>query len=356
MSKRDATRRGFLGGLGVGGFAVQRAFSQGLGAPLPQGFDIARCRTPYKYGELVLSGSGEPATFDEEAVDCPFVFFHDGQFYMTYVANDGLGYQTGLASSDDLVTWERRGLMIRRDPDNPIIRYNVAMNWIVRENELRSPGRLKAFDGRYLGVYHAYPEPGYETGPAVIGLCWSEDLFHWELGDVCLRPDDGAHWERGGLYKPCLVEHKGVFYLFYNAKTSGERWVEQSGVAMSRDLKTWERFASNPIVPVGDRGSLDEGFASDPCVLIDGDVWLVFYYGLDKPANRARDLLAAGTSPFDPVKTGEILIDVGPEGTVDATYAHKPSVIDHDGSLYHFYCAVGRDGRGISVARSEPWS
>ena len=40
-------------------------------------------------------------------------------------------------------------------------------------------------------------------------------------------------------------------------------------------------------------------------------------------------------------------------------YAHKPSVIFHDGMLYHFYCAVSgkypNDVRGVSVARSKPW-
>ncbi len=40
-------------------------------------------------------------------------------------------------------------------------------------------------------------------------------------------------------------------------------------------------------------------------------------------------------------------------------FAHKPCVIFHEGSLYHFYCAVSgkwpHEVRGISVARSSPW-
>jgi hypothetical protein len=92
--------------------------------------------------------------------------------------------------------------------------------------------------------------------------------------------------------------------------------------------------------------------------LRDGDTWAFFYYGLDGDG-KPRDLLALGKDPFHPEKTGEILIDVGPPGSVDETYAHKPGVIYHDGALYHFYCAVsGRypsETRGISVARSLPW-
>jgi hypothetical protein len=60
--------------------------------------------------------------------------------------------------------------------------------------------------------------------------------------------------------------------------------------------------------------------------------------------------------------TRGILIDVGPAGSIDSRYAHKPAVIARDGKVYHFYCAVSpaenpKQGeieygevRGISVA------
>jgi predicted GH43/DUF377 family glycosyl hydrolase len=318
----------------------------------------ARYETPFKLGKLVLTASSDPAAFDSRSVDCPFVFSRQGLSYMTYIGFDGTGYQTGLASSKDLVEWKKEGCILPRDPASPIARFNVAMNWIVRENALLSPGKLRKIRGRFLGAFHAYPNAGYESGPAVIGLCWSDDLLHWDIGDIVLRPDDGAEWERGGLYKPCLTEDRGVFYLFYNAKNSDRRWREQTGVATSKDLKHWTRYSGNPIIPNGGPGSWDERFASDPAVLRDGRKWVFYYYSLDAKG-KARDLLALGDSPFHAEKVDKILIDVGPPGTVDSTYAHKPSVVAHEDALYHFYCAVsGRNPnevRGISVARSRPW-
>lgn len=315
-------------------------------------------RTPYKLNRLVLAGSGVNGDFDSKAVDCPFVFRHAGRFYMTYIGFDGTGYQTGLAVSDDLTTWKQEGCILRRDPASPVTRYNVAMNWIVRDNDIHSPGSLKRVNNRFLGAYHAYPNAGYEQGPAVIGLCWSDDLYHWQLEPPCLNADAGADWERGGLYKPCLVEHSGTYYLFYNAKTQEKWWHEQTGVAASRDLKTWERYDGNPVLHNGTEATWDDRFASDPCVLLDGKQWLLFYFGLDSKG-KARDLLATGKDPFHFQKYGEILVDVGPPGSVDSTYAHKPSLIFHNGALYHFYCAVSgkwpNEVRGISVARSEAW-
>ena len=263
-----------------------------------KGPEFARYETPFKYGRLVLSASPDKDAFDSRSVDCPFVFTHEGKFYMTYVGYDGMGYQTGLASSRNLVDWRRIGCILKRDPASPVTRYNVAMNWVVRENPLRSAGRLRKIRGRFLGAYHAYPNPGYESGAAVIGLCWSDNLLHWDLDEPFLRPADGAAWERGGLYKPCLVERRDKFYLFYNAKTADPRgWREQTGVAVSSDLTTWSRYEGNPIIANGGPGSSDERFASDPCVLMDGDTWVIFYYGLDA-RGRARDLLALGQPLF----------------------------------------------------------
>ena len=313
--------------------------------------------SPYKYSRLVLSPSGKEGEYDSRSVDCPFVFHHQGVWWMTFVAFDGVGYQTGLAKSENLVNWEKVGCVLKRDPNSPIRKYNVAMNWIVRENAMSSRGELLRIHGKYLGVYHAYPNSGYEQGAAAVGLAYSKDLLHWEAQDPILRPEDGADWERGGLYKPCLILEKGVYYLFYNAKNhTSTSWHEQSGVAMSSDLKTWKRYDHNPILPNGGPGSPDEIFASDPCVLHNGSEWAFFYFGLDGKG-VARDLVASGRDLFHPVKHHDPLIDIGPPGSFDSKYAHKPSIVCSGSDLYHFYCAVGGASgmRGIAVARSRPW-
>lgn len=345
----DLSRREF----GVlGGFA--------LGAKLWGQCSPDRLATPHKLDKLVLTASGEQAAFDSISVDCPFIFTHDERFYMTFVGFDGVGYQTGLASSSNLVDWKNEGAILKRDPRSETLKYNVALTWIMRENGLYSPGKLKQVDGHFVAAYHAYPGQGYEQGAAIIGLARSKDLRNWICGPPVLRPDDGAAWEHGGLYKACLLANAGTYYLFYNAKNQTEGpWHEQTGVVTSKDLKNWKRYEGNPIIPNGPAGSMDEKFASDPCVLQDGQRWAYFYFGLD--ANGvARDLVATGPDLMHAAKCPGALIDVGPQGSVDSEYAHKPSMIAWKGDLYHFYCAVsrinGKEVRGISVARSRAWN
>jgi hypothetical protein len=57
---------------------------------------LNKIRTPFKLGRHVLTASYKQGTFDSHAVDCPFVFFHNDRYYMTYVGFDTIGYRTGL--------------------------------------------------------------------------------------------------------------------------------------------------------------------------------------------------------------------------------------------------------------------
>lgn len=326
---------------------------------------LERLRTPRKHPGLVLEASYEKGAFDSLAVDCAFVFEHEGRFYMTFIGFDGAGYRTGMAESADLIHWEKEGLLLDRGPKGSSTEFNIALTWIVRDNELFGNGGLKKVDGQYLGTYHCYPRPGYETGPAAIGLCRSSGLKQWELEEPFLHASDpgAGEWERGGLYKSCLVEHDGVYYMFYNAKNAGANWVEQTGFATTTDLKQWKRYEGNPVIPVGPKGSFDDRFCSDPCVVRCGEVWVMFFYTLSSDG-RARDSVAFSKDLVHWEKSGEILIDVGPPGSIDSRYAHKPAVFAKDGKLYHYYCAVApaperRMGevevgeiRGIAVAAS----
>lgn len=324
--------------------------------------------TPYKLNKPVLVGSGIEGSFDHRGVDCPFVFQHNNKFYMMHVGFNDIGYQTALATSDDLINWKHLGIILKRDENSD--RWdskNIAGTWIMKENRLDAPPVLKKWNNKYWLVYHSYPKDGYESGPAKIGLAWTEDenLLEWHrLPEPILTPEEGAEWEQGGLYKECLVEHEGKFYLYYNAKDTKKRgWIEQTGVATSTDLVNWERYEHNPVLKVTP-DAWDSGFASDPCVLKDGDTWVMYYFGFNY--KKAQEGIALSKDMFNWEKHPDPIIEVGGPGDIDSIFAHKPSVVIHNGVLYHYYCSCreyregdptvnyGREFRTISVATSKP--
>ena len=326
--------------------------------------------TPYKLGKPVIQGSGIPGRFDSNAVDCVVPFRHNGKFYMTYVGFDGTGYQTAIATSDDLVSWQHQGLILKRGSNRKWDSVGMAATTLLMENDLYAERKLKKIDGKYWMMYHAYPGEGYESGSAEIGLCYTEDesLMNWTfVGEPVFSNKDGESWEVGGLYKSWLMEHEGTFYMYYNAKNRDDgRWLEQTGMATSKDMRNWTRYDGNPILPVVP-GAWDSVFASDPVVFYDSrqGQWVMFYYGLGNLS--ACDGVAVSDDLYHWRKFPAPILTIGGRGTIDSKYAHEPGIIYHDGNLYHFYCACrpyqegdsaknfGDEFRCISVARTNPW-
>ena len=82
------------------------------------------------------------------------------------------------------------------------------------------------------------------------------------------------------------------------------------------------------------------------------DVWVMFYFGCGWKRGGAFDTFACSYDLKHWTKwEGKPLVE--PSEPYDATYAHKPWVIKHNGVVYHFYCAVGDKGRGIALATSS---
>ncbi len=329
---------------------------------------IERYRTPYKYGGAVMAGSGQPGAFDEKGVDIPFVFWHNERYYMLYTGYDGIGYQSALAVSDDLVHWSfDRMVLARGESGNEWDAYSAAGTWMIKESDrLGDIPVLKKIDGKYWMVYHAYPGMGYEEGPAAIGLAWcsEEDLGEWHrLEHPILTCEGGGAWEQGGLYKACIIRKDNLWYLFYNAKNNEQRWLEQTGAAVSTDLLHWERIGTEPLLRVT-KGNWDGRFVSDPCIVEQDGIWLNFYFGYEN--GHAQEGLAVSEDLLHWHKAEEPLLSCGSTGEIDENHAHKASVLRKDGVLYHFYCATrpNREGdstslygewRTITVAASRPW-
>lgn len=303
--------------------------------------NVSKYLTEYRYGKPVLEASGEKGAYDELAVDCPHVFYHNHQYYMLHVGFDGKGYQTGLAVSDDLFHWYDDRVILERGGDG-WDKVGAAGGCVLRNYRLGETPEIKKYKGKYWMFYHSYPTVGYEQGPAEIGVAWTEDesLLTWTRHpEPVLSWKNGQGWDNAGLYTMDVIEYHGKFYMFYNAKDKEKwLWTEQTGVAVSEDLFHWEKYEGNPVLPYTKPGKFDGYFASDPVVVRDGEDWVMFYYGFDGVKGQegiafSKDLLHWEAYP-------EPIMRVGDEGEIDSRQAHKPSILMKDGMLYHFYVAV----------------
>lgn len=334
-------------------------------------------KTPYKHGIILRGDEGE-------SVDCPNVFRFGDIWYMVYVGiKDKVGYQTFLAESDDLLRWRKRGTILpfaaQGEGDSPL--FAVEDSWRGGAGERKKgtvpgkwdewqgagsialvdptwdgSGEVQKFDDKYWMTYFGGAKKGYEPDPLSIGVAWTaapDRPKPWTrfADNPVLAPNDAdaRPFERATLYKSHVLWDKAAslgypFVMFYNAKQAGP-WIERIGMAVSKDMVHWTRYGNGPVI------DNRKGFSGDPQIVRIGDLWVMFYFGAGwKP--RAFDTFACSYDLVNWTKwNGPDLIS--PSEPWDKTFAHKPWVLKHDGVVYHFYCAVGDEGRVIALATSK---
>ncbi len=309
-------------------------------------------KTPFKYGVILKGGS------KDELVDCPSVFRFGEHWYMVYVAlTNKVGYETFLAQSDDLLHWSKLGKILPFSKSGWDA-WQADGGIALADCRWDGAHELEKFDGKYWLSYIGGAKQGYETDPLSMGIAWTEQpawprAWHRLKENSVLSPKqpDARSFETKTLYKSQIIHDQSEslgwpFVMYYNAKY--KNGFEQIGMAVSRDMVNWSRYGTNSVVVNGE--AKKNGISGDPQIVKMGDVWVMFYFGAGWQP-KAFDTFACSYDLAHWTKwTGPNLIQ--PSEPYDHTYAHKPWVLKYNGVVYHFYCAVGDEGRVLALATS----
>ena len=323
-------------------------------------------RTPYKYGMVIA-----PET-NNEKIDCPSVFREDGFWYMIYVryngsdGNNGRGYETWMAKSEDLLHWTTLGRVLAYGDSGWDMNQRGGFPALV-DDEWGGSYRMQKYKGRHWMTYIGGKGVGYEAvnEPLSIGLASTKNkisIAHpWKTYDkpiLSYRDADAQWWEQLTQYKSTVYRDKdktlgAPFIMFYNAggKDVTHPKGERIGIALSEDLFHWKRYQGNPVFAHDSDGTI----TGDAQIVKMGDVYVMFYFSAFNPTRKycAFNTFAAS---YDLVHwtdwDGTDLII--PSKPYDEMFAHKSCVIKYNGTVYHFYCAVNNAGqRGIALATSK---
>ncbi|MCR9226286.1 MAG: glycosylase [Flavobacteriaceae bacterium] len=304
-------------------------------------------KTPYKYG-IVLQ---HPDT--SKMVDSPTIFRKNNLWYMTYIVFDGRGYETWLSESKDLLNWKSKGKILSFTENTWDANQKAGYVSLV---DIKWGGdyTVEKYDDKYWMTYLGGNTAGYESGTLKIGLAKSPFLTKaqaWYTNNApIMSPDDkNSRWfDNKTIYKSLAIrdaqKHTGhPFVMFYNAKGNKTEY-ESIAMAVSDNMREWERFGDKPVITKG------KGISGDAQIAKYNDVYIMFYFGAFwKPGAFERFACS-----YDLINwtdwTGNDLI--APSEEYDAVYAHKPWVIKWKGVVYHFYNAVGNNGRVIALATS----
>jgi len=126
-------------------------------------------KTPFKYGVILKGGE------TNEMLDCPSVFRSGDHWYMMYVAiSNKVGYQTYLATSDDLLHWMKLGLILPFSNEGWDA-WQADGGIALVDPRWDGTHQLEKFDGKYWLSYIGGPKQGYETDPLSMGIAWTEN-------------------------------------------------------------------------------------------------------------------------------------------------------------------------------------
>ncbi|XOV92554.1 MAG: glycosylase [Bacteroidota bacterium] len=305
-------------------------------------------KTPFKYGVVLKHPDST------KLIDSPTIFRSNSSWYMTYIVFDGQGYETWLAKSEDLINWESKGRILSFTNNTWDASQKAGYMSLVN-TEWGGDYSVEKYNDQYWMTYLGGNSEGYEKGTLKVGVAFTENLTtirEWErFADPILSPEDpDIRWfEDKTIYKSTVVRDKEEitgypFVMYYNAKGDTANY-ESIGMAVSDDMVKWERFGENPVI------TRFNGICGDAQIVKYNDLYIMFYFGAFwKPGAFERFACSYDLIHWTDWEGPDL---IAPSEPYDQKYAHKPWVIKWNGVVYHFYNAVGEQGRVIALATSK---
>lgn len=178
---------------------LYRAMASNLASTI--GYAVSRDGLDWlRLDQPVLKPAGE---FETKGVEDPRITRIGDTFYMTYTAYSEHGMRVSLATSSNLIAWERLGIILP-DEDN--------------KNAVLFPEKIK---GCYILLHRRLPD---------VWIACSDDLLHWTGHQILMQPRSGT-WEhqKVGAAGPPVKTDQGWLFI-YHAVDEGH--VYRLGVAL----------------------------------------------------------------------------------------------------------------------------
>ena len=224
----------------------------------------------WEIGSEPVLRRGEEGAWDRVDALNPSVVRHNGQYFNFYSGFDGKSWHTGLATSGDGRSWEKKGRLLSPDPKSWEGNYIAANGSALRRN------------GRFLYWYQAGEPPR-------IGLAQSLDSRNWRKEPYPVLPTGpNGSWDERGVADPYVVEAGEHLYMYYLGQDRARR--QRLGVARSSDGLRWQKLRQNPLLEMGAPGAFDENGLGEPAVWVLHGVYWMLYTGRDRGEARRLGL------------------------------------------------------------------
>lgn len=227
--------------------------------------------------EIIEDNSKILLTVEEEGWDSidvlnPSVVKYSDKYYNYYSGYDGSIWRTGVAVSDDGISWTKA-------KNNPALDLSKK-GW--DSDYIAANGSAIVHNNKIYYYYHGVDR---NTGKASIGLAISDDGLEFKKydGPVITAGNKGM-WNSISVADPYVIEHDGNLYMYYLGEN--EQGIQRLGVAMSEDGINWIENTLNPIMDVGVFGAFDEYGLGEPSIIYKAPYFYMLYTGRNSAEQR----------------------------------------------------------------------
>ncbi|MEK9153191.1 MAG: hypothetical protein AAB723_01160 [Patescibacteria group bacterium] len=208
-------------------------------------------------------------------------------------------------------------------------------------------------DGQYYLFY-----TGTTSAKAIcfrhdIGLAISSDLKEWQRhkGNPVLSPGKTGAWDSDLVAHSFIIKKDDLYYMFYDGSPKGE-WSEVIGLATSADLLNWQKHENSPVLQ-GKDSWWDKNHVSRCGVFWENGLYYMFFAGHDGLVER----IGLATSPdllYWQKQSPEPVLDLGTKGEWDEQHISDPRVIKFNDIFLMFYTGYDKKGKGrLGLAYSQ---
>ena len=160
-------------------------------------------------------GSGEPGSWDDKSTWTGSIIENEGRWHLFYTgtttAEQGVKQRIGMATSDDLINWERSG-------DGPLIPIDQRWYETFEEGHWHDEAWRDPWVFRHDGAFHATITARSNQGPrfgrGVVAHAKSSNLYDWEVLPPITEPDGFGQTEVSQV-----IHYEDRWYLVFCSDT-----------------------------------------------------------------------------------------------------------------------------------------
>jgi predicted GH43/DUF377 family glycosyl hydrolase len=176
------------------------------------------------------------------------------------------------------------------------------INWLRYNNPVLVPGEPGTWDENFSVVNSVLFHDGiykmWYEGNIGFGYATSVDEINWikdTLNNPVLLPGPPGSWDEMEIANASVIFVEDTFHMWYSGIAADND--NRIGHAISLDGINWEKDTANPVLDLGDPGSLDDHELIHPFVMYANNKYWMYYNGHDGTTQRI--VLATSTNKVD---------------------------------------------------------